>query len=112
MPSSLAVFGVKGLRSRELLAILTDADLGDGTFPVGTSQSITLGYSTVRATRITDVGELGWESYVPAEFAVGDYEDLMAAGAQFGVTRSRLLRDRVASLGEGLPGVRQGTDAR
>ena len=41
----------------------------------------------MRATRITYVGELGWELYVPAEFAVGVYEDLMKAGAQFGVGR-------------------------
>ena len=33
----------------------------------------------MRATRITYVGELGWELYVPAEFAVGVYEDLMTA---------------------------------
>ena len=46
-----------------------------------------MGYSTVRATRITYVGELGWELYVPAEFAVGVYEDLMAAGAEFDVAR-------------------------
>jgi len=36
----------------------------------------------VRATRITYVGELGWELYVPAEFAVGVYEDLMSVGAE------------------------------
>jgi glycine cleavage system aminomethyltransferase T len=46
-----------------------------------------LGYSTVRATRITYVGELGWELYVPAEFAVGVYVDLLTAGAEFGVAR-------------------------
>jgi 4-methylaminobutanoate oxidase (formaldehyde-forming) len=85
--SSLAVFGVMGPRSRDLLATLTDADLSDGAFPFGTSQRITLGYSTVRATRITYVGELGWELYVPSEFAVGVYEDLMAAGADLGITR-------------------------
>ena len=56
-------------------------------FPFGTSQLISLGYATVRATRITYVGELGWELYVPAEFAVGVYEDLMAAGAEFEVAR-------------------------
>ena len=39
----------------------------------------------MRATRITYVGELGWELYVPAEFAVGVYEDLMRAGADLGV---------------------------
>jgi heterotetrameric sarcosine oxidase gamma subunit len=85
--SSLAVFGVMGPRSRDLLAALTDADLGDDAFPFGTSKPIALGYSTVRATRITYVGELGWELYVPTEFAVGVYEDLMAAGAEFGVAR-------------------------
>jgi 4-methylaminobutanoate oxidase (formaldehyde-forming) len=85
--SSLAVFGVMGPRSRDLLATLTDADLSDEAFPFGTSKPITLGYAQVRATRITYVGELGWELYVPAEFAVGVYDDLMAAGARFGVAR-------------------------
>jgi heterotetrameric sarcosine oxidase gamma subunit len=85
--SSLAVFGVMGPRSRDLLATLTDTDLSDGAFPFGTSRRISLGYSTVRATRITYVGELGWELYVPSEFAVGVYEDLMTAGADFGITR-------------------------
>ena len=85
--SALAVFGVMGPRSRELLSTLTDADLSDAAFPFGTSQQLSLGYSTVRATRITYVGELGWELYVPTEFAVGVYEDLMAAGQEFELTR-------------------------
>jgi heterotetrameric sarcosine oxidase gamma subunit len=85
--SSLAVFGVMGPLSRDLLATLTDADLSDDAFPFGTSKPITLGYAEVRATRITYVGELGWELYVPTEFAVGVYDDLMDAGAQFGVAR-------------------------
>ena len=34
---------------------------------------------------ITYVGELGWELYVPTEFAVGVYEDLVAAGADLGL---------------------------
>jgi 4-methylaminobutanoate oxidase (formaldehyde-forming) len=49
---------------------------------------IDLGYATVRATRITYVGELGWELYVPAEFAAGVYGDLMAAGADLGVANA------------------------
>jgi heterotetrameric sarcosine oxidase gamma subunit len=85
--SSLAVFGVMGPKSRDLLATLTSADLSDEAFPFSTSQEISLGYSTVRATRITYVGELGWELYVPAEFAVGVYGDLLKAGAEFGVAR-------------------------
>ena len=83
--SQYAVFGVMGPRSRDLLSRLTRADLRNEAFPFGTSQLIDLGYSTVRATRITYVGELGWELYVPAEFAVGVYEDLMRAGADLGV---------------------------
>ena len=85
--SAYAVFGVMGPKSRDLLAALTPADLSDEAFPFGASQQISLGYATVRATRITYVGELGWELYVPAEFAVGVYEDLMKAGAQSGVGR-------------------------
>jgi heterotetrameric sarcosine oxidase gamma subunit len=85
--SAYAVFGVMGPKSRDLLSVLTTADLIDEAFPFGTSRQISLGYATVRATRITYVGELGWELYVPAEFAVGVYEDLMYAGATFGVAR-------------------------
>jgi 4-methylaminobutanoate oxidase (formaldehyde-forming) len=85
--SSFAVFGVMGPKSRDLLAKLTTADLSDEAFGFSTSALISLGYATVRATRITYVGELGWELYVPAEFAVGVYEDLMSLGAQFGIGR-------------------------
>ena len=88
MTSAYAVYGVMGPRSRELLARLSASDLTDAGFPFGTSREIGLGYSTVRATRITYVGELGWELYVPAEFAVGVYQDLMAAGADLGVVNA------------------------
>ncbi len=85
--SAYAVFGVMGPNSRDLLSTLTSADLSDEAFPFGTSRQIALGYATVRATRITYVGELGWELYVPAEFAVGVYEDLIESGQRFGVGR-------------------------
>lgn len=81
--SSYAVLGVMGLAARELLARLSDADLGD--FGFSTSREIRVGHATVRATRITYVGELGWELYVPTELAVGVYDDLMRAGASLGV---------------------------
>ncbi len=83
--SAYAVYGVMGPRSRRLLQGLTRSDLDEDSFPFGTSREIDLGYSTVRATRITYVGELGWELYVPAEFAVGVYEDLIGAGADLGL---------------------------
>jgi len=85
LTSAYAVFGVMGPCSRELLSRLSRADLGEDAFPFGASREIDLGYSTVRATRITYVGELGWELYTPTELAVGVYEDLMRAGADLGV---------------------------
>jgi 4-methylaminobutanoate oxidase (formaldehyde-forming) len=86
--SGYAVFGVMGPRSRDLLAALTTSDLSDTAFPFGTSREIGIGYGTVRATRITYVGELGWELYVPAEFAVGVYTDLAAAGQPLGLVNA------------------------
>ncbi len=85
--SAYSVFGVMGPGSRDLLGALSGADLSDEGFPFGTSREIDLGYYTVRATRITYVGELGWELYVPAEFAVGVYQDLITAGAACGHVR-------------------------
>jgi len=87
LTSAMAVFAVMGPKSRELLSTLSNADLSDAGFPFGTSRLISLGYATVRATRITYVGELGWELYVPTEFAVGVYEDLLSAGERLGVAR-------------------------
>jgi 4-methylaminobutanoate oxidase (formaldehyde-forming) len=68
-----AVLGVMGPQSAQLLGLST------AEFPFATSRLVDLGYSTVRATRITYVGELGWELYVPAEFVVGVFEHLRSA---------------------------------
>ena len=54
-------------------------------FPSAPRRQIDLGYATVRATRLTYVGELGWELYTPVEFAVGVHERLMAAGRDLGL---------------------------
>ena len=83
--SAYAVLGVMGPASRQLLGRLGTADLSNEAFPFSTSQEIALGYATLRATRITYVGELGWELYVPAEFAVGVYEDLVGAASDLGL---------------------------
>ena len=85
---STAVFGVMGPYSRDLLSALTTADLSNEGFPFGSSREVGVGTATVRATRITYVGELGWELHVPNEFAVGVYESLLDAGAQFKVVNA------------------------
>ena len=58
-----------GPESRKLLSKLTPDDLSNQTFPFGTGKEIEIGYAKALALRMTYVGELGWEIYVPAEFA-------------------------------------------
>ena len=82
--SSMAVISVMGPRSRELLRQLTDADLSHTAFPFATSQVIDLGYARVRASRITYVGELGWELYIPTECAPSVFDAIMAAAPSVG----------------------------
>src|ERR1700748_1810128 len=103
--SQYAVYGVMGPRSRDLLGRLSRADLGDEAFPFGSSRLIDLGYATVRATRITYVGELGWELYVPAEFAVGAYEDLIAAGDGLGLADAGYYAIESLRLEKAYPGL-------
>ena len=80
-----AVLGVMGPRSRDLLSRLTRADLSNAAFPFAASREIWLARALVRASRITYVGELGWELYVPVEFAAGVYDALHAAGGDLGL---------------------------
>ena len=110
--SMYAVFAVMGPRSRELLQSLSRSDLSSDGFPFATSREIDLGHALVRATRITYVGELGWELYVPVEFAVDVYEMLMSEGEQSRPRARRVLLDQLAAAGEGLPGLRRRSHAR
>ncbi len=84
--TAYAVLGVMGPASRELLSRLTRSDLSEDGFGFATSRLIPLGTATVRATRMTYVGELGWELMVPVEFAAIVYDALMEAGTDLGVT--------------------------
>ncbi|HXI45647.1 MAG TPA: FAD-dependent oxidoreductase, partial [Candidatus Acidoferrales bacterium] len=83
--SAEAVISVMGPRSRELLASISDADLSNAAFPFAAAREIDLGMAFVRAARVTYVGELGWELYVPTEFATHVYDELVGAGAAFGL---------------------------
>jgi len=83
--SAQAVLGVMGPRSRELLARLTDADLTSAAFAFLASREIWLASAPVRASRVTYVGELGWELYVSTELAAGVYDAVVAAGEDLGL---------------------------
>jgi 4-methylaminobutanoate oxidase (formaldehyde-forming) len=83
--SGLPMLALMGPKARALLSTLTPADLTDAAFPFGTSHEIDLGYARVRASRLTYVGEQGYELYMPAEFAGHVFDRLVEAGAAFGL---------------------------
>jgi glycine cleavage system aminomethyltransferase T/glycine/D-amino acid oxidase-like deaminating enzyme len=83
--SGTTLLSVQGPASRELVSRLTDADLSSASFPYLTARNIHVGYAPALAIRVTYVGELGYELHVPAEYGLGVYDDLMAAGADLGI---------------------------
>jgi len=84
--SAEAVLGVMGPRSRDLLQSLTDTDLSDAAFPFSTSRRIDIGTANVRATRVSFVGELGFELYVLVEHAESLLATIVEAGSAHGLT--------------------------
>ncbi len=86
--SGFSVISLMGPNARALLQSLTPADLSNEAFRFATSREIELGYALVRASRITYVGELGWELYIPTEFATGVYDAITAAGDAFGLVHA------------------------
>jgi glycine cleavage system aminomethyltransferase T/glycine/D-amino acid oxidase-like deaminating enzyme len=83
--SGLPMLGLMGPASRALLASVSDADMSNEGFPFATSREIEIGYAKVRASRITYVGELGWELYIPAEFALHVFDTIVEAGKACGL---------------------------
>ena len=79
------VLSVMGPSSRALLQKVSRADFGNEAFPFATIREVGIGHATVLASRRTYMGELGWELYVPVEFAVTVFETLHEAGAEFGL---------------------------
>ncbi|MCD2173442.1 GcvT family protein [Rhizobium sp. C4] len=74
-----------GPRARDVLAKVTDADVGNAAFPFGHVREIVIAGHVVRALRVTYVGELGWELHVPIA-ATGDvFDALMVAGKPHGI---------------------------
>jgi heterotetrameric sarcosine oxidase gamma subunit len=83
--SAYSVLNIQGPKSRDFLSRVTHADLSNEAFPFLTSQEVDIGYALVRAIRITYVGELGWELYIPTEFSLHVFDTLVETGADFGL---------------------------
>ncbi len=80
-----SILGVMGPKSRELLQGLSDSDLSDAAFPFFTHRTLQLAGIELRATRLSYVGELGWELMLPNTAAPDLFDCLMTAGRAFGI---------------------------
>ncbi len=81
--SGYTLLSVQGPRSRELLSEVTAADLSNDAFPYFTGREVDLHHARGWALRMSFVGELGWELYIPTEFALGVYDRIIEVGAEF-----------------------------
>ena len=80
-----SVLGVMGPMSRQLLQGISDTDLSNTNCPFGSMREITVGGTACKALRMSYVGELGWELYVPADNAETLYSAIVEAGEPFGL---------------------------
>ncbi|HEX2420381.1 MAG TPA: FAD-dependent oxidoreductase, partial [Acidimicrobiia bacterium] len=85
LTSALVTIGVWGPRARDLVQSLTDHDLSNEAFPYGSTQAVDFGSINARLFRISYVGDLGWEIYLPTEQGLPMWDRLWEAGRDLGV---------------------------
>lgn len=83
--SAYGVINLAGPLAREVLAKVCDEDLSNQAFAFMTAKDIRIGYAPALAYRVTYIGELGWELYIPSEYLQYAYELLQQAGEEFGI---------------------------
>jgi heterotetrameric sarcosine oxidase gamma subunit len=88
--SGFAQLNVQGPRSRELLQSVTSADLSNEAFPFRAAREIDIEFARALCVRITYLGELGYELYIPTEQATHVYDRLVEAGAAVGLRHAGL----------------------
>jgi glycine cleavage system aminomethyltransferase T/glycine/D-amino acid oxidase-like deaminating enzyme len=85
LTSSWCTLGLWGPRARDILASATSADVSHEGFPFASCRTIELGSLRVLASRISYVGDLGWELYVPIEQGAKLWDTVWEAGEPHGV---------------------------
>jgi len=80
--SALCCLGVWGPRARDLVATVSEDDVSGAALPYMRAGEIHVGHVPARALRISYVGELGWEIYVPTEFGPALWDELWRAGTE------------------------------
>ena len=90
MTSAYGQLNIQGPRSRELMQTLTTTDLSNEAFPFRCARELEIGYTKVLCIRITYLGELGYELYIPAERAIHVYDQIVEAGKKFDLRHAGL----------------------
>src|SRR3954466_6693794 len=85
LTSAYTTLGLWGPRSRDILSSMTRGDMSHAGFPFGTCRVIELDSLRVLASRISYVGELGWELYVPMEQGAKLWDLVWEAGRPHGM---------------------------
>ncbi|WP_244923840.1 GcvT family protein [Enhygromyxa salina] len=88
--SGYAQLNVQGPRSRELMQAVTTHDLSNEAFGFRSVAELDIGFARVICVRITYLGELGYELYIPTEQALHVYDRIVAAGAPLGLRHAGL----------------------
>jgi heterotetrameric sarcosine oxidase gamma subunit len=83
--SAQATLGLWGPRAREVLQSVTGDDVSHAGFPFATCREVEIAGLSVLASRISYVGELGWELHVPIEQGGKLWDALWAAGTPHGL---------------------------
>lgn len=84
--NAYGVINLSGPLARKVLHKVSDDDVSHDGLPFMTAKDIHIGYAPVVAFRVTYIGELGWELYIPVEYVRHVYECLHEAGQDFGIT--------------------------
>jgi 4-methylaminobutanoate oxidase (formaldehyde-forming) len=85
-----AQINIQGPLSRDVMQAVSGADLSDMVFPFRSAQAIDIVGVQLLCTRITYVGELGYELFIPAKEAASVYDRLIQAGAEFDLRHAGL----------------------
>jgi len=88
--SGYAMINLQGPKSRQLLSRVTHDDISNEAFPYMTMQEIDIYYAKVLAFRVTYLGELGYELYIPTEFAPTVFDVLVDTGSDLGLKHAGL----------------------
>jgi len=90
MTSAYAQLNIQGPKSRELLQSITTADVSNEAFPYRHAREIAIGYGRAICVRLTYLGELGYELYIPTEQALHVYDTIVEAGKEFNLSHAGL----------------------